>query len=396
MGKTVDMNNRAAMRKAIFAEGLTIARSATLEDMRATLAEHGYNRAPTAQITAAQVEQALEQAEPAQAEPAQAEPAQAEPAQAALPATQADDLAASIAQTIKAAMQPQAQPLDESRIIELIQEHSAAPIMHNVVVTQAEKPTQTIEGAHTKLPLLLELVQDYPLTGVAPWLVGEAGSGKTTLAAQVAKSLDLPFYATGAIFDKFELLGFNNAAGDYVETDLYRCFTQGGVMLFDECAASAPEALTAFNMALANDRFAFPNGIQTKHPECYFIAADNTDGRGDTGRYNTRQELDGATLDRFTTIEIEYCPVIELSLAMSTAEAINAEYNSSQVINFVSYVQSTRVWCEVEGLDVIISPRKSAAGAARLARGADYHDTIALIIDPLLSDDQKARRAKVA
>ena len=167
-------------------------------------------------------------------------------------------------------------------------------------------------------------------------------------------------------------------------------------MLFDEAAASAPEALTAFNMALANDRFAFPNGIKEKHPDCYFIAADNTDGRGDTGRYNTRQELDGATLDRFTFIEIEYCPVIELSLAMTTAEAINPECNGAQVMSFVSYVQATRVWCEVEGLDVIISPRKSAAGAARLARGADYHDTIELIINPLLSEDQKARRAQVA
>ena len=64
------------------------------------------------------------------------------------------------------------------------------------------------------------------------YLVGPAGSGKTTIAAQAAESLELPFYSTGAVGMAYQLQGFINAEGKYMETDLYRAYVNGGVFLY--------------------------------------------------------------------------------------------------------------------------------------------------------------------
>lgn len=71
-------------------------------------------------------------------------------------------------------------------------------------------------------------------------MVGPAGSGKTTIASQVAQALGLDFYCYGAISQAFEFLGYYDANGKYVETDFYRAFKHGGLVLMDEMDASTP------------------------------------------------------------------------------------------------------------------------------------------------------------
>lgn len=147
-----------------------------------------------------------------------------------------------------------------------------------------------------------------------PMLIGPAGSGKSYTAEQVAKALNVPFYSSNAVQDQSKLSGFIDINGNYVETDFYKAWTNGGVFCLDEIDGSLAEALLDLNGALAGGSYPFPNGGKKAHPDFYFIATANTFGTGASAGYVGRYEMDAATRDRFATICVNYDPNVEKRL----------------------------------------------------------------------------------
>ena len=166
------------------------------------------------------------------------------------------------------------------------------------------------ELVHCKFDKLKGCVE----AGVIPMLVGPAGTGKSTAVEQVARALGLPFYTMNRIQNAFELTGYNDAGGNYVSTQFYEAYTNGGVFFFDEIDASSPEALVTINTALAQGYMAFPNGVKRMHPDFKVVAAGNTFGKGADREYSGRNSLDSATLDRFMVIEWDYDKNLESKL----------------------------------------------------------------------------------
>jgi cobaltochelatase CobS len=167
------------------------------------------------------------------------------------------------------------------------------------------------ETTHEKFDQVLQLVQ----LGKAVYLYGPSGTGKNIIAHQIAKALQLDFYFNNAVQNGFSLEGYTDANGKYIETEFYRAFTKGGVYMLDEMDASVAEVLILLNAALANGYFTFPGIGQVKaHKDFRVIAAGNTKGSGASREYNSRNELDQATLNRFLFVEINYSTQIENSL----------------------------------------------------------------------------------
>ena len=187
------------------------------------------------------------------------------------------------------------------------------------------------------------------------YLVGPAGSGKTTIAAQAAEALGLPFYSTGAVGMAYQLQGFINAEGKYMETDLYRAYVNGGVFLFDEIDASSAQALLAFNAIAANDLAAFPCGTVKRHADFVIIAAANTFGNGADAQYVGRSQLDAATLDRFAFVAMDYDERLELAIASDD--------------EWTRFVQAVRKSVRAHKLRHVVSPRASIKGGKLLAAG---------------------------
>lgn len=147
-------------------------------------------------------------------------------------------------------------------------------------------------------------------------IVGEAGTGKSYLVAQVAKALGCPFHQQGSVQEAFDLLGFMDAKGKYNATEFYRSYKEGGIFLLDEMDACSEVALLAINNALTNDTMVFPNGEVVKRGENFVVfATANTYGTGATIEYCGRTKLDDATLNRFGTEYADYCEDIELAKA---------------------------------------------------------------------------------
>lgn len=218
--------------------------------------------------------------------------------------------------------------------------------------TEADPEPVEIEGLHHKaMPEILEWLQ----AGINVMMVGPSGSGKTHLAEQCAKVLGRPFAFTGALLQKYELLGYMNSSGKYITTAFRKAIEFGHVFLWDEFDASAAQATVAFNASLENPWSDFPDGIVQRHENFISIAAANTYGHGANRQYVGRNALDGATLDRFAVVEMGYDSALERALSGND--------------EWVSKVQKWRDAVDSLGIKHIISMRASVKGAKMLRRG---------------------------
>ncbi len=205
------------------------------------------------------------------------------------------------------------------------------------------------------------------------WIAGPAGSGKTTLAEACAKALNLPFYFNGAIDSPYKLAGFIDAQGRIIRPAFRQAYENGGIYLFDEVDASLPGAVLAFNAAMSNGKYDFPDGTVERHKDFYCIAAANTFGLGASDDYVGRMKQDAAFLDRFPSIYLDYDEDLERTIAG------NAEWTT--------YVQACRKVAKSRGLRVVISPRASIFGSKLLSAGMPRERVAELAIRKGMSAD---------
>lgn len=176
-------------------------------------------------------------------------------------------------------------------------------------------------------------------------LVGPAGSGKTSAARLAADMLGLEFYSTGAVYTKFESVGYTDATGARVDTalSLWASNPAGGVFLFDEMDSSAPKALTPLHECLDNRRLQLPGGQVVELTDKHIcIAATNTWLRGADRTYGARSALDGATADRFVLLSTQYDEVFESSIMGVDAPEGAAEQRDKRIKAALRRAENTR------------------------------------------------------
>lgn len=182
----------------------------------------------------------------------------------------------------------------------------------NVVVDGKKTTTKTQSVLDPNFENILHLVAAHENV----YLYGPAGSGKNTIAEQIADALGVDFYYQNTLVTKFDISGYKNAQGEYEETPFYKAWKNGGLFFADELDNSTAEAIIALNAALANGYYTFPNSGEkvAKSPNFYCIAAGNTNGQGATEEYCGRYQMDESSRDRFAFIEINYNKKVEESI----------------------------------------------------------------------------------
>lgn len=193
-------------------------------------------------------------------------------------------------------------------IQKMVDERIAAMIPQRVEVVNVDGVSQDVGVQHTHFEALLRAVA----CRLNCWLVGPAGSGKTSAAFAVANALGLKAYAKsiGPQTTESSLLGYYDANGKYVRTQLREAFEHGGVFLLDE-VDSAPAGIVVANAVLANTDAGFPDALVKRHPDFVLLAGANTIGQGADRQYVGRQQIDAATLDRFVFLPWDSDPVLE-------------------------------------------------------------------------------------
>lgn len=384
-GFYVTSANRHAVRRLLVSTGLPAAdvRNWPTSRLGATLRECVTSGKLTMQqaVDACKVEDTALQFVPAgQQETADTVPAPAtlDPATLAQSGNSAAALAAAIAHAVQTAVKSVPTGTDEAKVSALItgalvKAQKTTEKMIADAIEKAVRPmvieirngdnVRTLEGrTHIKFATLVKVigtrVQGRRLHA---WLVGPSGSGKSYLAKNAADALGLKFYSTGAIQSKYDLIGFVSPTGNEatLRTPFRDAFEHGGVFSWDDCDASDPRAFVAFNEALANGRFAFPDRCIEAHPEFVAVASANTWGNGATADYVGRNKIDGATLSRFVRIEVDYDEALERDMAGKDGK------------EWAVFVQGIRKAVAKCGVKILVTPRATLQGAALLAAGMD-------------------------
>jgi hypothetical protein len=173
-----------------------------------------------------------------------------------------------------------------------------------------------------------DLIETLKATGLA-YLVGPAGTGKSTLAMDACAELfgvpkdDFKFNEHFAQISfspdttSGEMVGRCDINGVFHRSEVVRVFSEGGLILFDEIDNADASMLVKLNTAIANGTFATPEGLVRKNKNTVIVCTANTYGTGPDAMYVGRTRLDAATLDRFvcSTIEVDYDMKLEKKLA---------------------------------------------------------------------------------
>lgn len=254
----------------------------------------------------------------------------------------------------------------------------AAPV--RVVVEHAETgETHDCGVQHFNFPILLKACNARTAGNhrLNVWLVGPAGTGKTTAAAKVAEALGLAFWSNGALASKYELLGFADANSRTHRTPFREAWEHGGVFLWDEIDGSDNNAVLAFNQGLANGVIPFPDGMVARHTDCVIIAGANS-ANGGTANYNGRIRQDGAFLDRFVYLDWPLDEALERAIAPNAA--------------WCRKVQNVRKNVAQRGVQGhLVTPRATLYGAALLAAGLDPDTVETMVLRKALNADQWAQ-----
>lgn len=244
--------------------------------------------------------------------------------------------------------------------------------------------TNTVQGLrHAQLDELIRIAAlRLPIL-----MVGMAGTGKTHAAEQVAEALGLEHYtmSVGAQTSKSDIIGFIHANGGYVPTLFRKAYEEGGVFLMDEIDAGNANVLIQVNAALSNGMGAFPDKMVKRHQDFVFLASANTYGTGMNRQYVGRNQLDAATLDRFTIVDWEVDASLESQLAIGNYG--QKWYETVKVIrNFVAK----------HNIRALVTPRATQKGSTLLASGFDIKEVIPAVLLGSIPDDKKQEITKLA
>lgn len=209
----------------------------------------------------------------------------------------------------------------------LVEKFGIIPKVHEIRIPNRPK-TETKEVLHEMFDTILSATLDNePL-----YFFGPAGTGKSYLARQIAKALNVEYYYTNNVTDEVQIKGFIDANGRYHETEFYKAFVNGGVFLLDELDASIPETLTMLNEAIANGYFPFPTGKVNAHPDFHCLAAGNTFGTGADNEYTGRYQLDAATLNRFGVVHVGYDSRIENAMCENDTALVEFAHDYREAV----------------------------------------------------------------
>lgn len=140
------------------------------------------------------------------------------------------------------------------------------------------------------------------------WMVGPAGCGKSTIARNIAKELDIPYLciSCGIGTSATEFTGYKYPTRE--ATKFAEFYAKKSLILIDEITALDPSVAQVINAALANGEIETTTGTVLRHSECIIVATSNTFGNGADRQYVANNQLDASTIDRFTgaIIEVDY------------------------------------------------------------------------------------------
>jgi cobaltochelatase CobS len=288
-------------------------------------------------------------------------PHTAKPA-AAAPANPLDGLMAYINANMAGAV-------NEDRVRAIVDEAMAGVAPRAIEIISDMGTVRLEERTNPAFERILKLVA----CGENVLIVGPAGCGKTHLVEQVAKALGRRFgmLSGSAGASESQIMGWllpsDGGRFEYQPSEFIELYEGGNsIFLFDEYDAFDGNMLLCANSALANGHITVPQRLGNQRvnrgENVGIVATANTYGTGADPIYSGRNQLDGATLDRFIVVEMTYDAALEKDMAKAGG------LNDSQIERF----HTLRSKVAKAGLLRVISTRALKKTISNMRCGMDY------------------------
>ena len=242
----------------------------------------------------------------------------------------------------------------DKRIAETTQQNIVLDIKqhvsHNVI------NYTSIKGQHHQLKPLLEVMG----SGEPAMIIGPTGSGKTRVTHAVKKALGAKHYAIRAVNKQtatHDLIGFNNATGNYVPGVFTKIIQDGGLAVIDEIDNGNSNVLMIIKGILSGHIY-MPYGMQEVHPKCHLMCTANTWGLGPDREYIGRNALDVALLNEFVCVEWPYDANAEKLWTLGLYKSVDEpKITQTQFDKFIERFQAMREYAETHKIRVIFATR---------------------------------------
>lgn len=242
------------------------------------------------------------------------------------------------------------------------------------------EPVEMPEGTHHKaLPDVLDVIS----AGFYPWVVGPAGTGKSTLAKQAAEIMGQNLYELPCSMDmnRSAVQGFIDANGTVHSTAVRDAVMGEDGLLVDEADSCHPGVFTVMNNMLASKRATFCDGTYDKPEGFWAMVAANTWGRGGDQQYVGRNPIDAATLDRFVMVEVDYDRDMERAIATAINPTIGTDW--------VNVLHKVRDNATEHGIRCVVSTR--AVERVNLAEQWGFKRALDATVFRGIADQQKKK-----
>lgn len=291
------------------------------------------------------------------------------PVPAAAPSASSDPAMAAF-QAFMAAVAPK---VDATQVHQIVDDRLRGLVLPTrVQLVEPNGDVRDIDGvSHKAFPTVLNMVLAGRKAGrpLHVYMHGPGGTGKTSIAPQVAEAVGLPYYpiSLGPTMTESKLMGYMDAAGNYHWTAWTKAIKDGGIVLLDECDSANAAVLTVADAALANGHVGLPNGETIEVSKDFIVlAAGNTTGNGADRMYVGRQSQDKAFLDRFTFVHVDYDNALEETMCMATG------IDSGTMAKVLAYVRAVRSNILANSMPVLCGMRAAIDSCTLLAGGVPF------------------------
>ena len=262
-------------------------------------------------------------------------------------------------------------------------------VSHNVI------NYTSVKGQHHQLKPLLEVMG----SGEPAMIIGPTGSGKTRVTHAVKDALGAKHYAIRAVNKQtatHDLIGFNNATGNYVPGVLTKIIQEGGLAVIDEIDNGNSNVLMIIKGILSGYIY-MPYGMQEVNPECRLMCTANTWGLGPDREYVGRNALDVALLNEFVCVEWPYDTNAEKLWTFSLYNVVDEpKITEAQFHKFIERFQAMREYAESNKIRVIFATRNLRQCINLMAKaGWDEFDALDATVFRSVKGEQRRRLLEV-
>jgi hypothetical protein len=179
------------------------------------------------------------------------------------------------------------------------------------------------EGAkHMQYEKTLRIFLSSQATNSGLYLFGDAGNGKTHLATQILNDLgktegaDYEVQSCNPETATYELFGFiSPTTSKFNAGSVYRCMTEGKVLILDELDRLPARTLLAFNRVLEKNTYLFDSGETVKAKEGFsIIGTGNSTLNGGSSKFMANKQ-DSSVVTRVNRYKIEVDEALEYKVA---------------------------------------------------------------------------------